>query len=508
MPVETFPPGSGVATGWDVVGAADAGAALASEGDDSYVRSPVLGGTFVGLVSASFAGLTPPSGVVIRAVRLNYRARVEATIPEEGPTPRAQIRRRFLLDGTVIESSTFTRSAGAEPYWSPTVWVAAVPGRGAWTLADLAALSVDWTARDSSGADRVRLTAVRLEVDTNALPAATVTGPAGTVTVSAPPVTWTYSDAESDPQSGYEARVYVKPAGGWPAEGFPAASFLVAGSGVVASPAAGWSLPVNLDNGETYRAYVRVRQAWSGAVDAWSGWATGPEFTLDVVAPTAPTLTATADPSVGGTVLVVGPGAGGPIAATSLYVEYRDHTDDPWQTVRGAGEIPAAGGTVVDYEAPLGTTRTYRARARAAGVVSLGTTATATLSVGRATVWISDPRDPDAFGGRVIVDARKVRTWQGRDTVYRPVDLAVSIVESQPPTVEEEIELVAHDPASHDRAVEILSSTRTLLYRDDRRETFYFRWAGDRTRAQQGDRVFDHDRLSGTAVHVARPAVT
>ena len=504
------PAGGSVSGGWTVVGAATVGDALGDADLSTYVQSPTLGTEWTGLVVVPFDDLDAiPGDHAIRAIRFAYRPAVAGA----DPTDAVSWRIRQMYDATPIAVAEFTRTAAewgdpSETYlvgpWSP-----GKPGGGPWTVADLDRLSVEYTARRGTGSDpRARVHDLRLEVETNGPPSVTVTGPSGTVTGTArPAAAWTYTDPDGDPQGAYDARIYRAPSGGWPTlPTLPDPALLAAGSGIVFSGATGWSPTVDLDNGETYRAYVRARQAWSGLVDVWSPWARSDPFTLTLSAPAAPTLTVAADLSDGANVLTVGPGAGGDLAAESLTVDYRDGPDEPWQPVRDGQGLDPAGATVRDREAPLNGTRTYRARALSGAVSSPGTLAVGGLTSTRPAVWISDPADPSLLSARVNVDVARVRTYEGRDTVYRPIDIGISIVESQPTTVADEIELIAHDPASHDLAVRIMQSTRTLHYRDDRRESFYFRWAGDRSRAQQGDRVFDHDRFRATALHVARPA--
>jgi hypothetical protein len=291
-----YAPTTALSLGWEIFGAQSAAAALADvSDDDAYVYSPPLAATYgtTGSVTVAYPDAAVPAGSTVRSVRIYSRIRVEGT-------PAATIRRRLFYDGTLIETSEVAVAATASPAWVPGPWVDGLAGRGAWTAEDLGRLSVEYTARGVA-ANRVRIVGAWLEVAADVLPSVIVHGPSGTVHESAPPVTWTAVDPDDDLQTGYEARVYVRPAGGWPADGLPPIGSLAAGSGIVPGTDAGWS-PGILDNGETFRAFVRVRTR----VAAWSEWAAGPEFTLDVAAPPPPTLTVVPDPSAGRVVLTVG----------------------------------------------------------------------------------------------------------------------------------------------------------------------------------------------------------
>jgi hypothetical protein len=112
-----------------------------------------------------------------------------------------------------------------------------------------------------------------------------VVAPSGTSNVTNPTVTWTMYDIENDPQQNWQVRiihssVYSGEGSSWD----PGAANAVWDSGqVLEEGTRNVELPVNLDNGETYKAYVRV--ATNGI---YSGWASS-EFTISIVPPATPT---------------------------------------------------------------------------------------------------------------------------------------------------------------------------------------------------------------------------
>lgn len=111
-----------------------------------------------------------------------------------------------------------------------------------------------------------------------------VLAPTGTTGVTNPTVTWTTYDVENDPQQSWQVRIIhssVYNAGGvfdpktatavWDSE----ERFEESTRNI--------ELPLDLDNGQTYRAYVRV--ATSGI---YSGWSYG-EFEVSIIPPATPT---------------------------------------------------------------------------------------------------------------------------------------------------------------------------------------------------------------------------
>ena len=128
-----------------------------------------------------------------------------------------------------------------------------------------------------------------LEADAviNTRPSASVTAPTGTVTdTSRPAVGWTYTDSDGDPQSVYDVKVFTATQYG-AATFNPDTSVPEYGSGVAPSGDSGLTVPVDLETGVTYRAYVRVGHAL-GSGTFFSNWAYS-EFAMDYAAQPAHT---------------------------------------------------------------------------------------------------------------------------------------------------------------------------------------------------------------------------
>jgi hypothetical protein len=154
---------------------------------------------------------------------------------------------------------------------------AKAPDGGGWTQAKLNAVMLQ-PLMDTY----TRLYDAWLVVTYNEKPTTAVTGPAGTVTTTVrPDVTWSYSDPESDPMERYRVKVFSSAQ--YTATAFnPETAVAVWDSGEQLSDALSTSIPINLTNGTSYRAYVKTGDKNSGG--RYSNWAYSP-FTVNVPAP-------------------------------------------------------------------------------------------------------------------------------------------------------------------------------------------------------------------------------
>jgi hypothetical protein len=170
------------------------------------------------------------------------------------------------------------------------------------TQAQVDTLQLEYIVQTYGGSATLEIADLWIEVYTNSVPVPVVTAPSGTVTSgSRPPITVQHVDAESDPMDYYQLKIFSSAQYG--AGGFdPETSTATWDSGVVAlSVNAGNTFQVtpgvDLANGITYKAYVKVRQAVDGM---WSNngpgaWRLGSAFTVVLDAPAQATITAAAD---------------------------------------------------------------------------------------------------------------------------------------------------------------------------------------------------------------------
>lgn len=162
------------------------------------------------------------------------------------------------------------------------------PDGSPWDQQRLNNLVVKVTDYASASAGIASLYELQAVATINTRPSASVTAPTGTVSDSSrPAVSWSYSDVDDDPQSVYEVKVFT--AAQYGASGFdPDTSDAEWGSGLVSSSDTGVTVPIDLDTGTTYRAYVRVGHAL-GTGNFISDWAFT-TFTMNYAAPPAPAL--------------------------------------------------------------------------------------------------------------------------------------------------------------------------------------------------------------------------
>ena len=179
----------------------------------------------------------------------------------------------------------------------------AAPNGAVWTQTLIDNLVVKFTDNSIISGDRAELVSLFVDVETTTQPTVTVTAPSGTITdTTFPSVTWTYADADGDPQSAYEVKIFD--AATYNGASFaPATSTPTVETEVVTSSNDGQTLEADLADGTTYRAYVQVAQLLNGA-NYFSNYAYS-QFTIDVDAPATPLITAFYDSTEGAITLTI-----------------------------------------------------------------------------------------------------------------------------------------------------------------------------------------------------------
>lgn len=349
------PNGSAGASNYTITGgSANIHSALNDNSDATYIRRTQ---TNVTSVAQTYYGTTSiTSSTLVKRVRLRTRC----------STPTTSSKLTFTL-ATTVEGITRFGAAyqrkGVLPlaeYTGP--WFTSPPGGGGWTQTAIDGVQVQITDYAPAGADRGYIYEMYVDVDIITKPTTTVTAPTGTITTtSRPGVTWTYSDVDGDPQTYYQLRVFTSAQYG--AVGFNVETTTPFwDSGALSGDNTTGSIAALLPNG-TYRVYVRTGKTVSSA-PYWSNWAFS-QFTVNVVPPTAPTLTLNHLVNEG-RVTISALGAA-PTGFASQYFELERSTDQStWVQVRGGDALlPDNIGLIAtsDYEAPRGNTVYYRARA-------------------------------------------------------------------------------------------------------------------------------------------------
>lgn len=229
----------------------------------------------------------------------------------------------------------------------------------------------------AGGTSTVYVYRLYLQVITNEAPVATVTAPAegsSVTNTTKPTVTWTYSDPESNAQERYRVKIFTdaeSSVGGFnPDTGAVGSTgmivFPVWDSGEIYSAGTSVSVPVDLVNGTTYRAYVKVADVGSGG--RYGAWDYN-VFTINVTPPPAPALVVTPQPND-----PKGPRTKLDLTRTSsatpttyMVIEYSDDSGVTWNLFRGAEKVVNSPDgttfTFYDYEATPNKVRQYRAKA-------------------------------------------------------------------------------------------------------------------------------------------------
>lgn len=283
---------------YKVVGATTSGAAsVAGATNDSN-----LGTYATGTVDSGFALLnmedTSLVGVRLKSVQLRVQNANNGLGGAELQT--GWLRLRDPVDGQVGALLGMARGTTVVDQFRGAVEYTAPAGR-AWDVTIWNRMQVQVAWKKSNAGQYLRVHEIIADLDTNTQPtvsAVTVTGAAST---TRPDVTFTYADTDGDPQT--RARVKVFSAAQYGAAGFTAdGSAATWDSGDLYGDLEAVTVPVDLVNGTTYRAYVRVAQDWPGPQGElwWSTWAQSANVTIAVVPPVTPTLTADPDAALPG----------------------------------------------------------------------------------------------------------------------------------------------------------------------------------------------------------------
>jgi hypothetical protein len=467
--------------------------------DTTYVRTGGLGSSYTMrlLTDPTPAGADLGVGARVLAVRIGVRGKAWNVIPPEEVAVRFQttVRRRGGAGETVASYLTPSTRLNTFASWA-SAWLAMpagvmlddFPGGGVTGLAfDI------YQSHSYYGADVAELS---LELDYGLQPIAAIVSPSGTVTdTTAPRVELSYAVGDGAAYQSSEVRIYR---GTHPPGVIPADSDLAASSGTL-GPVTSWT-PPNLDNGQTYTVFVRVRRAWSGPEQFWSEWATE-VFDIDLAAPDPPVLTVTPVPHDGRHRLDVEDT--GAVPADWFLVEYHDG-DGVWWPLRFGW--PLTSSWVLDHEAPLNQTRFYRVRGVGLidGLEIAGPWAYAEGNLNAGHVWwFTDVYNPAALHVPLCVSEHRPQEVHGREVVHHPIGMATAVVESDLPLTGGTLVLVTRE-GEWPLAEALRRNRRTILYRDHR-ESIYLRWVGERTREPQGDESLWADQFTFGYVVVARP---
>lgn len=368
MPTLTLrPDGTTQTTIWANTGGADFHTSVSDDLDSSYAENPVSGLGFVIQFTLGASGLAATTRTTVLTTRIRTT--------RLGSNPQYQVYMHDTVGSIDGPSDVFTVTGGGViTDYAGTARIKA-PDGAEWTPGVVDALEV--RVLQGSASSNGRLFEVYLDVTYNEAPVVTVdaqidgdtTAPGVQVThISTPSVAWQYSDPELDPQERWEVRRYEQPTAGWTGFDPDTTTEVPVETRTATNASTGTTMSVVLENGTTYRDYVRAADTTPvGFAVRYSAWAFG-EYTMDLTPPPDPTIVAVADTVGNRVVLTVTEGTGTP---TTQYfgVERSDDGGATWTEIR-LSPVTNTGGAIIvyDYEAPRSSDGTdqpivYRARA-------------------------------------------------------------------------------------------------------------------------------------------------
>lgn len=330
-------------------------------------------------------------------------------------------------------------------------------------------------------------------------------------TTTRPVISWTYSQAESLPQTAYAIKVFASDPGAGGAES-ATALWSATGAGSTNSATVG----VDLTTGSTYYVYVKVGTSGASGTSAanYGSWV-GTSFSVSLTAPTTPTLSSASWSAANQrTTISVTGGASYSAGSQEWQVQRSDDGGTTWKYVRGAfrstdASVAPTSWTVYDYEPVRGGTARYRVRSvgNAAGVYLASTwTAGTNVSVTAVTTWQMLAFTASSLSGSVLSDVKILGdldlTQDETIGVFRPQGRTRPIVIHGSLTGEDGgYEILASTIALRDSYLALINSQKTVLVIDPFGEQKYVRFTG-RTMRQTGPASAPRFYISATYVEV------
>lgn len=495
--IQTLVPNAVVSGGGSWTASAGTIVACLSDGSDT---------TYVTKTGSAVLYLDLTTYTIAAGYRLN---RVRAGVKVYCPTPGAK---QYRIGWQAPSPYPSFGIAGVTAYTSPgsnvwryTSWISAAQMV---TLPQFAIDGMQCYINDGGSAGTMRFTEVALYLDVIDQPTVSVTTPA--TNTSRPVVSWTYSDGDGDPQSGWWIRVFDSATYG--AGGFdPAVSTPVwesFGNDNSSSAQTG-----SLSNG-TYRAYVRVQHDAATPPAYLSAWAYA-QWTVAVTPPTLPSLSLSWVPA-SASVSITATGAALPGGYTNQTFHLQASSDGgtTWYDVRGAlAAVPNGSYKVItnDYEIARGITAKYRVQASALDgsgltVTSAWSSPTNVTTVNDGTWWLSVPANPALYLGSVPIEYDADISIDETLGMFRPLGATKATVVAGDEYGEDGT-FVIHAQAAQAGAISALAKVTTpILAQDPWGGQKYIRWT-DRGRVIAGTVAAPRSLWTLPYVEVARPPV-
>ena len=348
-------PNATVAAADSLTGAATDWEALSDTSAATYTTMTALGGS--GLASVGLSSFTLPAGAVTKSLTVTARLR-SGTVDMEGI---AFVSVHSEVSQDQIE---LVRMSAFAPYETGYFSFTSADSSVSLTQAAIDNLEVRYQARGEEADIDFSRFFVTVTYVAQPVVAVDAVSPDPWTASTRPTITWVDTlDSDGGAQTRYWVKVFDEATYGVGFSGLdPDTDTPYYDSGNLFGSNLSHKVGV-LENGDTYRAYVKVAQRVSGE-SVWSAWDYD-EFDISVTTSDVDTVTTVASNSSAKITVTVARDTG---TAAWDYVEVqRKLTGGSWTDVRFATYVDATGSAdsfvVDDYETPNGVTAIYRARA-------------------------------------------------------------------------------------------------------------------------------------------------
>jgi hypothetical protein len=259
---------------------------LNDDDDATSITNPGTGANNYQGISMGTVGLTGSQR--IKAVRFRARMRL---------TGQGYVSINFISFGYLASKAAIVwqRSTASPIYPFSSAWFPKDSSGHEWVQGTLDSLLIR-LFDGGVAAGRVQVYELYADVDVNNQPTLATPTVTGNTTSSRPTVAIVYSDADGDPQTAAQFRVFS--AAQYGIGGFDASvSPNTYDSGIMPGDLATLTIPRDLVNAVTYKIYARAAQDLNG-VRWWSDWVPSGAFTMGFEPVPAPSLTVVSDNTV------------------------------------------------------------------------------------------------------------------------------------------------------------------------------------------------------------------
>ena len=485
MAVTTITPDatvSGIAN-YNITGATYGHSALSDNSDSTYIaKKSTVNGAADCIFDFSTFSLT--ASQTIKQIRLRARCSTPTVNGKINVYLGARISgQNYFFNGLAIRGQNTSATTFVGPYFN------SAPDGTSWSQTNLNAIRARVQEyKDST--DIGKIYDLFVDVDVRNKPSVTITAPTGSLGISTPDISWSYTDTDGDTQQYYQYKIFS--AAQYNASGFNyLTSTTTYDSGQIASSDQ-TAVVSTILTPASYRMYMRVGKDIN-AQPFWSDWNTS-DFTVSYNVPTTPTMLVAYTTSFGYSKFTVqGSSITGTFSSQYFEVQRSDDSGITWADIDlGTNITPNAVivGTTYDYEAPRGETAYYRARA--IGVDSNSNLYPSGWSITQQvlitndnTWWFKCPDYPALNQGNVRVLQQLNTTVPEPHTIFRALGTKKPVVVAGPlqgedgeyqiktvteaewtlikPVLEVQAPLLVQDPLGNQKYIRIYDRTWTAM---------------------------------------------